>query len=128
MVTNIQDRTAEFRAVLAQAKRKQRAKGERENLLTERQRLNGSPSGEGGARKRGARSEFAKRAADIGRGITGTTEKLHRLALLARKRTMFDDRPVEIAEITYVRKIIEKNPIKCSCNFRHRLSNKISLP
>lgn len=86
MVTNsIQDRTAEFRAVLAQAQKKKnqtRVGAQRQTLLTESERraANGSPTnGSTGARKV-ARSEFAKRAAEIGRGITGTMEKLGRLA------------------------------------------------
>ncbi|KAJ9641366.1 Integral membrane protein SED5 [Coniosporium tulheliwenetii] len=48
------------------------------------------------------RSEFARRAADIGRGISATMAKLERLAQLAKRKTLFDDRPVEIAELTYV--------------------------
>ncbi|KAI4127857.1 MAG: hypothetical protein LQ347_004427 [Umbilicaria vellea] len=107
VTTSIQDRTAEFRAVLAQAQKKQSStKGgaQRQSLLTDAQRraANGSPNGDVKGGKRGARSEFARRAADIGRGITGTMEKLERLAQLAKRKTLFDDRPVEIAELTYV--------------------------
>ncbi|KAI4140161.1 MAG: hypothetical protein LQ340_007917 [Diploschistes diacapsis] len=106
MVTSIQDRTQEFQAILAQARRKQKVgKGTREPLLTESQQraANGSPvSADGRTTRRGARSEFARQAAQIGRGITGTQEKLLRLAQLAKKRTLFDDRPVEIAELTYI--------------------------
>ncbi|KAL9101850.1 MAG: hypothetical protein Q9163_002934 [Psora crenata] len=108
MVTNnIQDRTAEFRAVLAQAQKKHisaRVGAQRQSLLTESQRqyANGSPNEETKGRRRGARSEFASRAAEIGRGITGTMEKLGRLAELAKRKTLFDDRPVEINELTYV--------------------------
>ena len=86
MVTSsIQDRTSEFRAVLAQAQRKQHSTkvgAQRQSLLTESQRraANGSPNGEVKGSRRGARSEFARRAAEIGRGITGTMEKLGRLA------------------------------------------------
>ncbi|KAL6713450.1 Integral membrane protein SED5 [Lecanora helva] len=105
--TSIQDRTAEFRAVLAQAQ-KQRSQNkvgsQRQALLNESQRrtTNGSPNGEIKGSKKGARSEFARRAAEIGRGITGTMEKLGRLAELAKRKTLFDDRPVEINELTYV--------------------------
>ena len=86
MVThNIQDRTIEFRTVLAQAQKNQGATKvgvQRQSLLTESQRIaaNGSPNGKAKAPRRGARSEFARRAAEIGRGITGTMEKLGRLA------------------------------------------------
>ena len=85
VTTNIQDRTAEFRAVLAQAQRKHHSTkvgAQRQSLLTESQRreANGSPHGDSKGPRKGARSEFARRAAEIGRGITGTMEKLGRLA------------------------------------------------
>lgn len=85
VTTSIQDRTAEFRTVLAQAqKRKSSAKvgAQRQSLLTDSQRraANGSPNVESNGPRKGARSEFARKAAEIGRGITGTMEKLERLA------------------------------------------------
>ena len=83
--TSIQDRTTEFRAVLAQAQKRQsstKISAQRQSLLTESQKraANGSPNGDVKGTKRGVRSEFARRAAEIGRGITGTMEKLGRLA------------------------------------------------
>ncbi|MCJ1439051.1 cis-Golgi t-SNARE syntaxin [Xylographa pallens] len=107
VTTSIQDRTPEFRAVLAQAQKRlnsSRAGGQRQSLLTEAQKVaaNGTANGDSKAPRRGTRSEFARRAAEIGRGISGTMEKLERLAQLARRKTLFDDRPVEIAELTYV--------------------------
>lgn len=85
VTTSIQDRTAEFRAVLAQAQKKQSSKklgAQHHPLLSDSQRraANGSPNGEAKEGKRGARSEFARKAAEIGRGITGAMEKLERLA------------------------------------------------
>ncbi|KAL9032074.1 MAG: hypothetical protein Q9180_006713 [Flavoplaca navasiana] len=105
--TSIQDRTAEFRTVLAQAQKKQSANkvgAQRQSLLTDAQRraANASPNGAAKGPRRGARSEFARNAADIGRGITGTMEKLERLAQLAKRKTLFDDRPNEINELTFV--------------------------
>ncbi|MCJ1290573.1 cis-Golgi t-SNARE syntaxin [Xylographa carneopallida] len=107
VTTSIQDRTPEFRAVLAQAQKRlnsNRAGGQRQSLLTEAQKAaaNGTANGDSKALRKGTRSEFARRAAEIGRGISGTMEKLERLAQLARRKTLFDDRPVEIAELTYV--------------------------
>ncbi|KAL2043025.1 hypothetical protein N7G274_004084 [Stereocaulon virgatum] len=107
VVTSIQDRTAEFRAVLAQAQKRQtstKISAQRQSLLTESQRraANGFPNGDAKGPRKGQRSEFARRAAEIGRGITGTMEKLGRLAELAKRKTLFDDRPVEINELTYV--------------------------
>jgi syntaxin 5 len=85
VTTSIQDRTAEFRAVVAQAQKRLNAGkvgGQRQSLLTEAQRnaANGSANGDASGPRKGARSEFARRAAEIGRGITGTMEKLERLA------------------------------------------------
>ncbi|KAL8678253.1 MAG: hypothetical protein Q9186_005366 [Xanthomendoza sp. 1 TL-2023] len=105
--TSIQDRTAEFRTVLAQAQKKHAATkvgGQRQSLLSDAQRraANGSPNGTAKGPRRGARSEFARNAAEIGRGITGTMEKLERLAQLAKRKTLFDDRPNEINELTFV--------------------------
>ena len=90
MVTNIQDRTSEFRAVLVQAqKNRQSTKvgAQRQSLLTESQRraANGSPFGDNKSPIKGQRSEFARQAAQIGRGITATMEKLGRLAECQRK-------------------------------------------
>ncbi|KAJ5594404.1 t-SNARE [Penicillium hispanicum] len=100
---SIQDRTSEFSAILGQAQKRlgtSKVGSQRQALLTDAQRrqANGSPSGDG----KSARSEFARRARDIGKGITGTTAKLQRLAELAKRKTLFDDRPVEISELTYV--------------------------
>ncbi|KAF3407510.1 Integral membrane protein sed5 [Talaromyces pinophilus] len=101
-MASIQDRTTEFRSILGQAQKRMASNkvgAQRQALLSDSQRrqANGSPEGPG---KR--RSEFARRAAEIGRGITGTTAKLQRLAELAKRKTLFDDRPVEISELTYV--------------------------
>ena len=83
--SSIQDRTTEFRAVLAQAQKTKNATrvgAQRQSLLTDAQRraANGSPNGEAKVPRKGTRSEFARKAAEIGRGITGTMEKLERLA------------------------------------------------
>ncbi|KXH67822.1 SNARE domain-containing protein [Colletotrichum salicis] len=98
-VASIQDRTAEFRSVLAQAQRRQASSkvgAQRRSLLTDSQKA----ASDGDSRPR--RSEFARQAAQIGRGISGTMAKLEKLATLARRRTLFDDRPVEINELTYI--------------------------
>jgi len=102
---SIQDRTSEFSAILGQAQKRlggSKVGTQRQALLTDAQRrqANGSPTGT--QDRKGGRSEFARRARDIGKGITGTTAKLQRLAELAKRKTLFDDRPVEISELTYV--------------------------
>ena len=83
--TSIQDRTNEFRSILTHLEKRQavaKVGGQRQSLLSDKQRreATGSPNGETKGAKRGARSEFARRAAEIGRGITGTMAKLERLA------------------------------------------------
>lgn len=84
-ISSIQDRTNEFRSILAHIEKRQaigKAGGQRQSLLSEKQRRegSGSPNGEAKGARRGARSEFARNAAEIGRGITGTMAKLERLA------------------------------------------------
>lgn len=91
---SIQDRTPEFRSILQQAqKRLAQSK-------TPAQRTQNAAQTVPPTRKQ--RSEFARKAAEIGRGIAGTVSKLERLGQLAKRKTLFDDRPVEIAELTYV--------------------------
>ena len=79
---SIQDRTDEFNAILGQAQKRlasTKAGPQRQALLSdyERRRANGLING---MPVHGKRSEFARKAADIGRGITATTAKLQRLA------------------------------------------------
>ncbi|MBW0493821.1 hypothetical protein O181_033536 [Austropuccinia psidii MF-1] len=50
----------------------------------------------------GPRGEFARLAGAIGKDIQQTTAKLGQLAQLAKRKTLFDDRPVEISELTFI--------------------------
>ncbi|KAF2723592.1 t-SNARE [Polychaeton citri CBS 116435] len=102
--SSIQDRTPEFRSILAQAQktlaRQRKAPGagqQSQPLLTSSQQ-----NGTAAPPTRKQRSEFARNAANIGRGIGATVGKLQRLGELARRKTLFDDRPVEIQELTFV--------------------------
>ncbi|CAJ0548329.1 Ff.00g050830.m01.CDS01 [Fusarium sp. VM40] len=100
-VASIQDRTSEFKSVLAQAQRKQsssKVSSQRRSLLTDAQKDAANGHAPGPQR----RSDFARNAAEIGRGISATMAKLEKLAQLAKRRTLFDDRPVEINELTFV--------------------------
>ncbi|KAJ3296645.1 cis-Golgi t-SNARE syntaxin [Rhizoclosmatium sp. JEL0117] len=47
-----------------------------------------------------AKSEFTKAASQIAREINSTMAKLHSLTQLAKKKTLFDDRPTEINDLT----------------------------
>ncbi|KAH8648529.1 SNARE domain-containing protein [Xylariales sp. PMI_506] len=98
-VASIQDRTAEFKTVLSQVQRRQATSKvglQRRSLLTDQQKV----EADGDPRPR--RSEFARKAAEIGRGIAGTMAKLEKLAQLAKRKTLFDDRPIEINELTFI--------------------------
>lgn len=78
-VSSIQDRTNEFRSVLAQVQKRQastKVGTQRQSLLTDSQKAaNGTAHGDAKQRK----SEFARRAAEIGRGISATMAKLEKL-------------------------------------------------
>ncbi|RFU35295.1 hypothetical protein B7463_g1046, partial [Scytalidium lignicola] len=103
MAVTIQDRTVEFRSVLEQVKRRQatsKVGTQRQSLLNDAQKAAANGSANGDAKPR--RSEFARRAAEIGRGISATMGKLEKLAQLAKRKTLFDDRPVEINELTFI--------------------------
>jgi len=96
--SSIQDRTPEFRSILAQAQKRlahTKTPKDRQHLLPNAGQQSAQPT-------RKQRSEFARKAAEIGRGIAATVGKLERLGQLARRKTLFDDKPVEIAELTYV--------------------------
>ncbi len=47
-------------------------------------------------------AEFMKIARSIGRDIANTYSKLEKLTLLAKRKTIFDDRPAEIEELTHI--------------------------
>ncbi|KAF2436442.1 t-SNARE [Tothia fuscella] len=100
---NIQDRTNEFHSILQHASRQNASKKlsqQRQSLLSSSEK--DAANGNGKPQTARQRSEFAKQAATIGRGISSTMAKLERLAQLARRKTLFDDRPVEINELTYI--------------------------
>jgi syntaxin 5 len=84
--SSIQDRTNEFRSVLSQVQKRQASSkigAQRQSLLSDSQKAaNGSAIGDAKHRK----SEFARRAAEIGRGISGTMAKLEKLT---QRKTSF---------------------------------------
>jgi syntaxin 5 len=76
-VASIQDRTSEFKSVLAQAQRRQnnsKVGAQRRSLLNDAQKA----AADGDNRPR--RSDFARQAATIGRSISATMGKLEKLA------------------------------------------------
>ncbi|XP_031558572.1 syntaxin-5-like [Actinia tenebrosa] len=48
------------------------------------------------------KSQFFVIAKHIGKDISNTFHKLEKLAILAKKKSLFDDRPMEIQELTYI--------------------------
>ncbi|RZF46652.1 hypothetical protein LSTR_LSTR014988 [Laodelphax striatellus] len=47
-------------------------------------------------------AEFMMIAKTIGKNLSGTFAKLEKLMLLAKRKTLFNDRPTEIQELTYI--------------------------
>ena len=91
MSTSLQNRTSEFHLLASNQRKRLRQPAPANQPLL--------PANDG---RKPARSEFASRALQIGRQITSTMSKLERLATLASRKALFDDKPVEIAELTYV--------------------------
>ncbi|KAH9951025.1 t-SNARE [Amylocystis lapponica] len=89
----VQDRTNEFRACVESIRNRSsfppRGAEAKQRLL--------QPSKSGGSK-----TEFTRMASAIGKDISSTTVKLGKLAQLAKRKTLFDDRPVEISELTYI--------------------------
>ncbi|XP_027009293.1 syntaxin 5A, like [Tachysurus fulvidraco] len=48
------------------------------------------------------RSDFMLMAKRIGRDLSNTFAKLEKLTILAKRKSLFDDKPVEIDELTYI--------------------------
>lgn len=90
------DRTAEFLQI---AERLHQA-GPSTSSAPETNGFAKKPSG--GAGQFAPQSEFAQRAARIGMQIHSTTQKLQKLAQLAKRTSMFDDPAQDIAELTTV--------------------------
>ncbi|CAD6583010.1 MAG: cis-Golgi t-SNARE syntaxin [Tremellales sp. Tagirdzhanova-0007] len=103
------DRTAEFhstlnsiksRAVLPPSSSKDRDREAKQRLLPKEDVS--KPAGRG---LTNSTSEFGKMAGGIAKDINATTLKLQKLAQcksLAKRKTLFDDRPIEISELTYI--------------------------
>ncbi|KAJ2932290.1 hypothetical protein H1R20_g4839, partial [Candolleomyces eurysporus] len=90
-MTSIQDRTNEFKTCV-ESIRSRSALGNRG--MEAKQRLLQNRSG--------TKSEFSRIASTIGKEISSTSLKLNKLGQLAKRKTLFDDRPVEISELTFI--------------------------
>eukprot|EP00123_Amoebidium_parasiticum_P019730 comp31728_c0_seq1/m.47260 comp31728_c0_seq1/g.47260 ORF comp31728_c0_seq1/g.47260 comp31728_c0_seq1/m.47260 type:complete len:316 (-) comp31728_c0_seq1:450-1397(-) len=83
---SIKDRTSEFLNIVQSQK-------QRRNIVVQKHAQNP---------ERAQRSEFNRMAKAIQGDINSTFTKLEKLTLLAKKKSLFDDRPVEIQELTYI--------------------------
>lgn len=89
----VQDRTNEFRACVESIRN--RSSLPSRNAEVNQRLLQQSKTG-------GSKSEFTRMAGAIGKDISSTAIKLGKLAQLAKRKTLFDDRPVEISELTFI--------------------------
>jgi syntaxin 5 len=89
---SVRDRTAEFQQIVARLQQQQGLPS------TSGRDAPSAPASAAGA----PQSEFARRAAKIGMGIHSTSQKLQKLAQLARRTSMFDDPAEEINELSTV--------------------------
>ncbi|SCV00512.1 LAMI_0G05534g1_1 [Lachancea mirantina] len=98
---NIRDRTTEFQHSVHTYVKKQKGHQTRQQRRTP-----------------GQKSEFQQKASVIAHDIASTAQLLGKLAELAKKKPMFNDNPVEIAELTFVIKrkiyVIEQSLIELS--------------
>lgn len=83
MLSSIQNRTLEFQQCVASFDKINRT-GQQQNV------------------KPVKKSEFSLQAALIAKDIALTTDLLLKLAQLAKRKTLFDDKPAEITELSYV--------------------------
>ncbi|ETW87090.1 hypothetical protein HETIRDRAFT_437732 [Heterobasidion irregulare TC 32-1] len=86
-----QDRTNEFRACVESIRNRSSLPAR----TVEKQRLLQQGRGDNA-------SEFSRMAKVIAKDISTTSTKLGKLAQLAKRKTLFDDRPVEISELTFI--------------------------
>ncbi|CAI4045761.1 t-SNARE syntaxin SKDI_12G0820 [Saccharomyces kudriavzevii IFO 1802] len=113
---NIKDRTSEFQqSVLSYKKRNKNFKEQQRERLQEQQNGNSTKSTAGNGKNV---SEFQKRASGIAHEISSTAQLLSKLAVLAKRKPMFNDNPIEIAELSFLikRKIyaIEQSLVQLS--------------
>jgi len=91
----VQDRTFEFKACVESIRNRSAVPSR--GAESKQRLLNGYAKG-----GKQSKSEFARMASAIGKDISSATIKLGKLAQLAKRKTLFDDRPVEISELTFI--------------------------
>jgi len=106
VTTSLRDRTSDFSAVVERLKKQQGVTTSAAHAPSSAPLFNGTSSSDqirpnGGASVQ-QQSEFAKKAALIGRSIHDTSQKLQKLAQLAKRTSMFDDPAEEIDRLTTI--------------------------
>ncbi|ORX35872.1 integral membrane protein sed5 [Kockovaella imperatae] len=94
------DRTAEFHSTLSSIRSRTALPAVGKGKDEAKERLLSRP--DKGKGKDAKPSEFGRMAGAIAKDINATTLKLQKLAQLAKRKTLFDDRPIEISELTYI--------------------------
>jgi len=87
------DRTAEFQSALRSLQGRQQVRQLQPNPMTSANRMN---------RNLDQYTEFMRVAKSIGKNISKTYSKLEKLALLAKRKSLFEDKSVEIQELTFI--------------------------
>ncbi|WWD08284.1 hypothetical protein V865_006395 [Kwoniella europaea PYCC6329] len=104
------DRTSEFHSTLNSIKSRSslasssstNLKGKNKDKELKQPLLANGKDGSSAVKGGGSKSEFGRMASGIAKDINNTTLKLQKLAQLAKRKTLFDDRPIEISELTYI--------------------------
>ncbi|KAI7857735.1 t-SNARE [Circinella umbellata] len=98
---SFKDRTNEFHSMVDRIRSRNTASStlERRSLLSS-PKFNSSSNNKKPTHH--SRSEFSLMAGEISRNITNTAGKLEKLTKLAKRKTLFDDKPVEIGELTFI--------------------------
>ncbi|RUS23442.1 t-SNARE [Endogone sp. FLAS-F59071] len=96
-MASIKDRTQEFHSAV------ESLRSRASNTALERRSLLASPpKGSKRHNELNSKSEFSLMAGQIGKEINLVAAKLEKLTKLAKRKTIFDDKPVEISELTFI--------------------------
>ncbi|ORX46756.1 t-SNARE [Hesseltinella vesiculosa] len=95
---SFKDRTNEFHALVERIQQRTQSNTQERRALLSSSTSPSKPD----SQRHHPRSEFSLMASEISRNIAGTTAKLEKLTKLAKRKTLFDDKPVEISELTFI--------------------------
>ncbi|CAI5758893.1 unnamed protein product [Candida verbasci] len=104
---SIQNRTVEFQQCVQTYNKINR----KQNLINQQQQQNQNQNP-----WPPKKSHFSQQASIIAKDISHVTELLSKLAILAKRKPIFDDKPIEIGELTYV---IKQDIFKIETNIQN---------